>query len=104
MPKFCQKCDKEIEEGKEVRIEKWIKHLVDYDLQGKYRTVTYTTPIERAIYYVCPDCFKKIEQELAEEKRKRERMDWIVVGLCVVGGIALIVALAVVCGNGKNRK
>ncbi|CAG8781117.1 1998_t:CDS:2 [Racocetra persica] len=59
MPKFCQKCEQEIAEGKE----------------GKYRTVTYTTPIERAIYYVCPDCFKKIEQELAEEKRKRERMD-----------------------------
>ncbi|CAG8459834.1 6988_t:CDS:2, partial [Racocetra persica] len=62
-------------EAKELVKEIIKEATIDYDLQGKYRTVTYTTPIERAIYYVCPDCFKKIEQELAEEKRKRERMD-----------------------------
>jgi hypothetical protein len=34
--------------------------------------VTYETPIERAIYYVCPDCFKQIERELAEVERKKK--------------------------------
>lgn len=75
MPKFCQKCDQEIAEGKEIKIKKCLEYELYY-YRTRYRVYdTYKEPTKEAIYYVCPDCYKQIERELAEKEKKKNIRD-----------------------------
>lgn len=93
--KFCQKCEKEIAEGKETKFERvleWEKHLVD--IGSRYgRTKYIYSPARTAIYYLCPECYEKVEQEIIKRAKKQDRGEWIIAGLCILVGLVLMVAL-----------
>jgi uncharacterized protein YlaI len=93
--KFCQKCEKEIAQGKEIKFERvleWDKHLID--VGNRYRATKYIySPAKTAIYYFCPECYEKVEQEVIRRAKKQDRWEWIIAGLCILIGLVLVVAL-----------
>ncbi|CFW93377.1 protein of unknown function [endosymbiont DhMRE of Dentiscutata heterogama] len=81
--KFCKKCGKEIEEGKEIKIKKTLKTGSHSSYRGKYSGwSSHHWPIETASYYLCDNCFEKYEQELAKEKGGGYVWAWILGGGC----------------------
>ncbi|CAG8794545.1 3433_t:CDS:1, partial [Cetraspora pellucida] len=47
-----------------------------YTYRAGYKiSETHKEPIREAIYYVCRECFKQIEREIAEAERKKKRRD-----------------------------
>ena len=93
--KFCQKCEKEIAQGKEIKFERvleWEKHLID--IGSRHREAKYIySPTRTAIYYFCPECYEKVEQETMRRAKKQDRLGWIIAGLLILIGLTLMVAL-----------
>ena len=80
---YCLECQKPIEEGKEVKIEK--ENSRRYHHRSTWSRGNYIT------YYLCLPCFKK---QQAEMRAKREQ-DWIYFA-CIGGGIILVLILIIV--------
>ncbi|CAG8714338.1 4572_t:CDS:2, partial [Ambispora leptoticha] len=80
--KFCKQCKEEVGEGKEVKIKKTLK----VGSSSNYR----------ASYYLCPNCYDKLEQELAS-KKESYAWAWILGGTVVL--VIIIVAASVIDDN-----
>jgi len=92
--KFCQECKQKITEGKEIKFERvleWQEHYIAGSSWKRGKTIY--SPARTAIYYICPKCYEKIEQQIIRRAEKQDRGGWIIAVVCILVGLILMVAL-----------
>lgn len=80
--RYCRNCEKPIEEGKEIKVKKG----------SNYHSSRYSSyPRDYTIYYLCPSCYQKQQEEIRTKKEKTLRL----VGLGVFWSFIILI-LAVI--------
>jgi len=92
--RYCKKCEKLIEEGKEIKVHK----------EGNYRSSRYSSgPRDCYIYYLCWKCHQQ-QQEETEAKNEKvwQQVGWGLLALVIV--IIVLVAAFLLYQHQQDKK
>ena len=82
---YCQKCQKLIEEGKQIKFGK----------VSNYYSRRYSSgPRNYATYYLCPECYQQQEEEIqAKNEKTWKQVGWVLLILVIVMVLFMILFL-----------